>query len=55
MRALQGGAALSAPRTPCWAGVSPSQGRTHLGSICHAFVCRRKKSGDQLILELGDC
>lgn len=39
--------------SPRRAGLSPGEGRTHLGSVYHAFVCRRKKR-DQLLQGPGD-
>lgn len=54
MAALQGGAALSIPCTPKQGWSEHREGSTHLGSICHALVCRRKKSKDQLLQGLGD-
>lgn len=47
--ALWGYMALSIPIPSCRAGLSPNDGRTHLSIICHAFVCRKKKQGDQLL------
>lgn len=54
LEALCGEAALKTPIPSHRAGLSPSDGRTHLSSICHAFVCRRKKQGDQLLWGLWD-
>lgn len=47
--ALWGDVALSIPIPSCRAALNPNDSRTHLSSICHAFVCRRKKQGDQLL------
>lgn len=39
--------------SPPRASLSPSKGRTHLGSLCHALVCRKKKSRDQPLHGVG--
>lgn len=52
--ALWGDVALSTPIPSHRSALRPSEGRTHLSSICHAFICRRKKQGDQLLWGLWD-